>query len=61
MPWPELPGFQQGAGAGDTLWTMIGWADKAALGAPGNPAYFSHTPVLAWFHNIWGYSRLTLE
>jgi hypothetical protein len=61
LPWPELPGFQHGAGAGDTLWTMIGWADKAALGAPGNPAYFSHTPVLAWFHNIWGYSRLTLE
>lgn len=61
IPWSELPGFPHGAAAGDTLWAMIGWADKATLAAPGNPAYFSHTPVLAWFHNIWGYSRLTLE
>jgi hypothetical protein len=61
LPWEELPGYRQGARAGDTLWTMIGWADKAGTGTPGNPAYFSHTPVLAWFHNIWGYSRLTLE
>jgi hypothetical protein len=61
IPWSELPGFQHGAAAGDTLWAMIGWADKATLATPGNPAYFSHTPFLAWFHNIWGYSRLTLE
>ncbi len=61
IPWTELPGFQHGAQAGDTLWTMIGWADKSTLATAGNPAYFSHTPVLAWFHNIWGYSRLTLE
>lgn len=61
LPWEELPGFQQGAKPGDTLWTMIGWADKAGLELRGNPSYFSHTPVLAWFHNIWGYSRLTLE
>lgn len=61
LPWPDLPGFEHGAVAGDTLGAMIGWADKAGQGAPGNPAYFSHTPVLAWFHNIWGYSRLTLE
>jgi hypothetical protein len=61
LPWAELPGFRHGAEPGDTLWTMIGWADKASPAARGNPAYFSHTPVLAWFHNIWGYSRLTLE
>jgi hypothetical protein len=61
IPWSELPGFQHGAQAGDSLWTMIGWANKASLRVPGNPAYYSHTPVLAWFHNIWGYSQLTLE
>jgi hypothetical protein len=61
LPWTELPGFQRGAVSGDSLFTLIGWADKAGLGKPGNPAYFSHTPVLAWFHNIWGYSRLILE
>lgn len=61
LPWVELPGFQHGATTGDTVWALIGWADRSGLGPSGKLAYFSHTPLLAWFHNIWGYSRLTLE
>ncbi len=60
LPWDELPGFQHGAVTGDTLWLLLGWADKATLATPGMN-YYANIPILSWFHNIWGYSRLTLE
>ncbi len=60
IPWAEVPQLKLPVGPGTQVWMLAGWVDKNMDINAGVPIYYSHTPVLAWFHNIWGYSRFTL-
>ncbi len=58
LPWGSVPGFEGAAGRGKAVWMLAGWVEKKdGKGAE----YYSHTPVLMWFHNVWGYSRFELR
>jgi hypothetical protein len=61
IPWSEVPAMTHGPHAGDVIHGLIGWADRTALGDVGKLSYFSNTPDISWFHNIWGYSEFRFE
>jgi hypothetical protein len=58
LPWGSMPGLKQPVGRGMQLWMLAGWAQKSE----GEPTeYYGHAPALGWFHNIWAYSKFTLD
>lgn len=60
VPWSELPGMSRPV-VGDKIYLVLGQAVKVDKDPTKPPKYFCHAPILAWFHNIRGYSEFTLE
>jgi len=60
MPFDQLPGMKSGGHVGDTIYTMLGRAnrDSEAEGAP--IVYTAHQPYVGWLHNIWDYQPMVL-
>jgi hypothetical protein len=63
LPWGLAPGFEAGGRAqkGRVVWMLAGWVNSTKEGKELRTIYYSHAPVLGWFHNIWGYTRFELE
>ncbi len=58
VPFKDLPGFEEKKPeAGQVLYLMLGRADADSQGVK----YYSYTPVLSWFHNIWNYGEFVLK
>ena len=60
VPFDQLPGMHDGGHVGDTIYTMLGRAnrDSEAEGAP--IVYTAHQPYVGWLHNIWDYQPFIL-
>lgn len=61
VPWSQAPGLHRGVKKGDRFWGLIARADRQSNQKPGLPAFFSHLPIQAWFHNIWQHGEFVLE
>ena len=60
IPWSEIPGMARPR-AGDHFFLLAGQAVKLPGDQTKPIRYFSHLPIMAWFHNIWAYSQATLD
>lgn len=52
LPYTERPA------PGDTISVLFARADRNEHATEGPLRYYSHSPIAAWFHNIWGYAPL---
>lgn len=57
VPWDQVPSMTAGPQVGAKMFGIVAWSDVNGEGKNKTQAYYSSTPQLAWFHNIWCYSE----